>query len=129
MNVEILKKKAERARVKFGLTDDQLALIQGCAHQVYEEVSYDLEPDVKRQRACRRSTIIEVVTDANRLEDIVRKQAKLPPHPRNVKEKDSAEDHPLVRACRNFDLIDDLIGPAFPYALYEAGPYEDELNK
>ncbi len=27
---------------------------------------------------------------------------------------------------KSYDLIDDLIGPAFPYERYEAGPFADE---
>lgn len=128
LNRERLEKAAKRAQEKLGLTDEQVDLIQNCAHSVYEEVSYDLEPDSKKTRTCKRSTIIEVVCDANRLEGKVRRRAGLSGFPTSGREVDPDENHPLVKAMEDYDLLKALIGPAFPYESYEAGPYADELR-
>jgi hypothetical protein len=115
MNVISIRKKAERARVACGLSEKDLSRLQAIAWSTYEEVSYDLAPDFKTRGTCRRSTIIEVVTDASRLESRVRYVEKL--------SHSHTEDanHPLVKACRNSELIADLIGPAFLANEYEAG--------
>ena len=109
LNTDVLSKKCKRAAEKLGLTLEQTAKLQSCALAVYEEISFDLEPDYKKRGTCRRSTILEVVMDAGRLEQEVCRLEKLP----SLK---------MVEACRNYGLIGDLIGPAFPYAEYEAGP-------
>ena len=105
-NRDELTLRATRAAAKCGLSPMQLALLQNCAHQVYEEIGEDLEPDNRRKGTCKRSTILEVVTDAGRLEE-------------TVKRKNGGMV--LVAACRNYSLIDDLIGPTFPYDEYEVG--------
>lgn len=117
--IDVLRRKAEKARVRLGLTGEQVRTLQNCAWGVYEEVAFDLTPDIKKSRLCRRSTIIEVVVDANRLELAVRTRENLPKWPRRG-EPDLAKYHPLVVAC-NDQAIVDLIGPAFSASLYEAG--------
>jgi hypothetical protein len=88
-------------------------MLQNCAHAIYEEIGGDLEPDHKRCGTCKRSTILEVVTDAGRLEQEVRRRLRSGLRERPCRDLDG---HPLVQACGRYDLIDDLIGPAFPYS-------------
>lgn len=116
---ELLEKRAEKARVTLGLSKDDMTLIVGSAWAVYEDVSYDLEPDNKRKGLCRRSTVLEVVTDAGRLELEVRRRAGLSTS-FSYGQADRHNDHPLVKACRS-NLITDLIGAAFSTEWYEAG--------
>jgi hypothetical protein len=118
-NIDVLNKKCKRAAEKLGLTLEQVSALQNCALSIYEEVSFDLEPDCKKRGTCRRSTILEVVCDAGRLEQEVCRCEGLPLLEKSGTSRDS---HPLVKACRNYSLILDLIGPAFSYSEYEAGP-------
>lgn len=116
-NVETLRKRAESTRKKLGLTEDQVKILQNCAHAVYEEVAYDLPPDNKKNGTCRRAVILEVVTDAGRLEqEVVRSLARrgIPP----------GLDNPVVKSCQDYDDIMALIGPAFPYGEYEVAGRE-----
>ena len=117
-SIEVLRKKCDKAAAKLGLEPEQVRMLQNCAHAIYEEIGGDLEPDCKRRGTCKRSTILEVVTDAGRLEqDVCRRLGSgLRERPRP-----DLDNHPLVQACRRYDLIDDLIGPAFLYNEYEVG--------
>jgi len=117
-NIEVLRKKCDKAAAKLGLEPEQVKMLQNCAHAIYEEIGGDLEPDHKRCGTCKRSTILEVVTDAGRLEQEVCRRVGLPLYEKSGTARNS---HPLVQACRHHELIDDLIGPAFPYSEYEVG--------
>ena len=116
-NIETLRKRAESTRKKLGLTEDQVKILQNCAHAVYEEVSADLPPDNKKNGTCRRAVILEVVTDAGRLEQEVRRALQHRGIPNTL-------DNPITKACRDHEKIDDLIGPAFPYSEYEVAGRE-----
>lgn len=113
MDKKKLDKAAEAARAKLDLTVVDLGRLQNIAHGVYDEVSQDLPPDFKKKHTCRRSTIIEVVCDAGRIETAVRRQTDLQGLPDFI-----VDNHPMIRACRS-GLIVDLIGPAFQYSEYE----------
>jgi hypothetical protein len=117
-NIEVLRKKCDKAAAELKLEPEHVKMLQNCAHAIYEEIGGDLEPDHKRCGTCKRSTILEVVTDAGRLEQEVRRRlgSGLRERPRL-----DLDGHPLVQACGRYDLIDDLIGPAFPYSEYEVG--------
>lgn len=135
LNMKRLEARAERARKLCNLTEAQLALLQSAADCVYQEIAPDLEPDIKKRSTCRRSTILEVVTDAGRLETKVRERIGAHrvefseehghfgdiPSVMFTQVKDEFSNHPLVLACRNYNKINDLIGPSFPYREYEAG--------
>ena len=114
----ILERRAEKAREACGLTRAELLMLQRCAHTVYEYVASDLAPDFKSRPTCKRSTVMEVVCDAGRLEQEVREE---------LKRKDKVflgtdgADHPLSKACHSYRALLDLIGPAFPYKEYEVG--------
>jgi hypothetical protein len=123
---EVLEKKCEKARVALDLTPEQVKLIQREAHALYEEISYDLLPDSKRHRTCKRATVLEVVLDAGRLEEGVRERLLRDESYKKILEKDPTYKPPILRAFDDYDRMQDLVGPAFLYDEYEAGPYQDE---
>jgi hypothetical protein len=108
---EKLNRAAEKVRAQLDLLPEDLQILQREAHMLYEEVSYDLEPD-NRRGTCKRATILEIVTDAGRLELRIRQ--------RRVERIARQDTERLVKACRS-EKIADLIGPAFPFAEYEVG--------
>jgi hypothetical protein len=101
---EFLEKKAAKVAKKFGLTSEQVLEAQRAAHGIYEYVGGDLAPDNPRRGTCKRSTIVEVVLDAGRLEQDLKCRGKLTDQ--------------LAAALHGKDA-EDLIGPAFPYLEYE----------
>jgi hypothetical protein len=112
---EELQEKSEAARLKIpGLTPQMVNLIMAEATSLYAELGGDLEPDVVRgphRGTCRRATILEVVLDAGRLEQQVRRRLKI---------ADADRDHPAVLACHG-ELAEAIVGPAFVYEYYEVG--------
>lgn len=110
LNTERLARLADKAAEKLGLSPEEAKLIQSEAHGVYEYVGGDLAPDNKRSMTCRRSTIIEVVLDAGRLEQQLRADDKMTPAMKSAFE---------YSGPNRYKLLIDLVGPAFPYEAYE----------
>jgi hypothetical protein len=104
LNKAVLERKAEKARIAMGITPKQAETIQYEAHGLYQYIGADLPPDNKKRGTCRRATIIEVVLDAGRLEE-------------QLKRKDEALAKAVFAA--DYQTLIALVGPAFPYAEYE----------
>ncbi len=108
-NYDLLVKKAYKAAKKLSLTEVDAKIIRYTTYGIYDDIGYDLPAENKRGTV-RRSTLMEVCLDAGRLEMRLEE-----------KRKDLAE---VVRRADYKTLID-LVGPAFSYAEYEAGPAEE----
>ncbi len=108
-NHGILLKKQDEARAKLSLTFQDGQLIANEAYGVYQQVAYDIPAETKRG-TIRRSTLIEVCLDAGRLQ-------------KNLEDKKRKDLSDIVNKA-DYDTLIDLVGTAFRYAEYEAGPAE-----
>lgn len=111
MSKKKLEEKCEEARVKLLLADEDVKILQRCARGVYEDVAYDIDPEGELGGSVDRDTVLEVVCDANRLENELRRSLKL----------GRLQPLPIQRVFDDYDILLDLIGPAFPYSRYEVG--------
>lgn len=105
------EKKAEQARVKLGLSPEDVQSVQSAAYAAYEEIAYDIPGG--KNRCVRRSVIIELVLDGGRLRSYLKGGY-------NSKELTPAVDRAL--SSGEYKLLVDLVGPAFPCQWCEAGP-------
>lgn len=106
-NYDLLTKKAAKAATKLKLSEQDAGLIASEAYGLYQYFGYDLPAENKRG-TIRRSSLIEVCLDAGRLQQRLEEK----------KRKDLSDI--LDRA--DYETVVDLVGPAFRYAEYEAGP-------
>lgn len=113
LNKTNLEKKAAAAAKKLGLTNEEVKQLQSCAYGLYSgELGGDM-PASKKDGTCSRAEIMEVICDANRLELEVSRSCTIKGQVFNAK------------AFKDYNLLLDLIGPAFLATRYEVGqPYE-----
>lgn len=107
-NPDLLAKKAEKAARKLSLSEADAKIIRYTAYGIYDEIAYDL-PAENRRGTVRRSTLIEVCLDAGRLE---------------MRLEQKRQDLAVIVQKADYATLIDLVGPAFGYAEYEAGPAE-----
>lgn len=126
---ERLQAKCARAMKKTGFTEEEVRTLQAEAFGLYQYIGGDL-PAENRRGTVRRAVIIEVVLDAGRLEQQLRQRKRS--LNRQVESQLNKKNVALADKLRktfdngNFSLVEDLIGPAFPYKEYEAGQPMEE---
>jgi hypothetical protein len=101
-----MKTKKVKTKLTIEFTEDEAKLIQSAAYALYQYIGYDIPAETKRG-TIKRDTLIEVIIDANRLEEELRKK-----------------DHALADKFNNADYDSKLavVRPGFPFREYEAGP-------
>lgn len=110
-NHDLLAKKAARAAIKLSLSETDAKFIANEAYGLYEYLGYDLPAENKRE-TIRRSSLIEVCLDAGRLEQRLKERKR--------------QDLSIIVQKADYNTLIDLVGPAFRYAEYEAGPADVE---
>lgn len=79
---KLAKKHLEKLEAKFSLTDEEKRIVQSHADALWGEVAYDvLDAFGGRDKTVPRSTVIEIVLDAGRLEDKLKRGKVFKDHP------------------------------------------------
>lgn len=101
----------EAARIKLGLTEDEVKAIQRAADATYQNISYDLEPTNKRSKTISREELIEVVLDANYMDNFG--FSKYNPKTEGIKR--------ALEISRDYEALKALLRAHFTYERYEVG--------
>jgi len=121
LDIKKLQAKAQKAAEKMGLTPEEAKAFANAAHDVYDEVASDLEPDNKREGTCKRVVVIEVALDAGRVEQRIagRYGSQQPAIFADNPERTKA----IIEILHQTDYKTkiDLVGPMFPFERYEVG--------
>lgn len=97
---------------KFNLTEADVRLIGSEANAVWEECAYDIFAEMKPGKTIPRSHVLEIVLDADRLRDRVRRHRNARPELKAVINRD--DFYPVVSA----EIRKYLTKEVFKYSRY-----------
>lgn len=114
------KRAAAEVAARLGITDEDVKTIVGAAHQVWNDIAYDVFTSMEGPSSIPRSHVVELVLDASRWEKAVSR-------PRRYRGGPAAPLSPgitnLLEAIKkdyttNMNYVESVVTASFTYARY-----------